>query len=30
MLERNARVEADKSWETSTVRIGATAPITYF
>jgi len=29
MLERNARVEADKAWETSFVRIGAIALITY-
>ncbi len=29
MLERNARVEADKAWETSTLRIGAIALITY-
>lgn len=29
MLERNARVEADKAWETSTLRIGTIALITY-
>lgn len=29
MLERNARVEADKAWETSTIRIGAISLITY-
>lgn len=29
MLERNARVEADKAWETSTVRIGAISLIIY-
>jgi len=29
ILERNARVEADKAWERSFVRIGAIAVITY-
>ncbi|MEK9184357.1 MAG: hypothetical protein AAB892_01340 [Patescibacteria group bacterium] len=29
MLERNARVEADKAWETSGFRIGTIAVITY-
>lgn len=29
MLERNARVEADKVWETSMLRIGAISFITY-
>lgn len=29
MLERNARVEADKAWERSFVRIGSIALITY-
>ncbi|MES2995059.1 MAG: hypothetical protein V4681_03445 [Patescibacteria group bacterium] len=29
MLERNARVEADKAWETSGFRIGTIAAITY-
>ena len=29
MLERNARVEADKAWERSYVRIGSVAFITY-
>lgn len=29
MLERNARVEADKAWERSYVRIGSVALITY-
>jgi hypothetical protein len=29
MLERNARVEADKAWERSLVRIGCIALITY-
>ena len=29
MLERNQRVEADKAWETSRVRIGTIAVITY-
>ncbi len=29
MLERNARVEADKAWERSTLRIGTISAITY-
>lgn len=29
ILERNARVEADKAWETSWVRIGTIGVITY-
>ncbi len=29
MLERNARVEADKAWERSYVRIGSIALVTY-
>ncbi len=29
MLERNARVEADKAWERSYVRIGSIAVVTY-
>lgn len=29
MLERNARVEADKAWERSYVRIGSIAIVTY-
>lgn len=29
MLERNARVEADKAWESSYVRIGSIALVTY-
>ncbi len=30
ILERNARVEADKAWETSLTRRGVIAAITYF
>jgi hypothetical protein len=30
ILERNARVEADKAWETSLTRRGVIATITYF
>lgn len=29
ILERNARVEADKAWETSLMRIGSISLITY-
>lgn len=30
ILERNARVEADKAWETSLTRRGVIAVVTYF